>query len=283
MTDFSNRYSTVSDVSLDEKRATIILEEIQHCRRQISTRLAEAEEKTVPEVLFAGNKINEIVETAKSSIQHTSSSMESSLKIMLDTMNDYTVMTDNQLETQTSNIEEAIRMTKNIVNVGHSIKSLAASARMLTISSKIVASTFGSYGSIVGILSNEMKELSNKIAAHNAVISDLTTKLLGTLPLIVSSAQEIRQESHNVVDRLNQMEQDSMATFEKSQKANNDTINSIIGKAYEALSHLQFHDPHIQKIKGIDTILYQLLQRLSDELNKSLELEPPLLGTHHLK
>ncbi|MCP4677206.1 MAG: hypothetical protein GY854_17160 [Deltaproteobacteria bacterium] len=259
-----------------------MLDKVFECRVDIAARLNKAEENSTKEVVAAGEDVKAIVDNAKDNVQNTTNTIGRGLALMLETVNGYTEMTDTQLQTQSGNITSAMSMIKSIVRAGRNIKALAERARMLTLNARIVAASLGPQGAKVRVLANEIKGLSSEIESNTASISDISDELLKTLPQIVESAEDIREGSKNIIDNLATVETESNASFDEISESSSRTIATIMDLAYSALSHLQFHDPHIQYIQSIDTYMYQLEKDLVRLLDESREVEPPMLGLHRM-
>lgn len=268
---------------VDDQTQKLMLEQMRQCRAEVGVRLKKAESGSTREVLAVGGKINEIVNTAKTSVEKIQDLSSRNLDTLASLMKDYAHQTELQVETQWHNVECAQDMISQIVNAGKSIRKLAKSARTLTLNAHIMAASLGESGKRVGVLANEMKQHSKEIESRATAIAEVTENLLRTLPKIVDSAQDIRERAKGIGDRLLEAGQDSNESLSASAELANETVSNIVSLAYAALSHLQFHDPHIQNLMAIDTLFYDLLKKIVEVLESDLEVEPPLLVQHQEK
>lgn len=263
-------------VTEDHATSRAVLAQIVRCRNEVKRRLAEAESSSTREILAVGNKVSDIVDAATGSIEVTRASVGQKLTSLMGTIEEFSRQTEEMIRTQSNNVDAATGMIKDIVDAGKKIEKLAKSARTITLNAHIMAASLGESGKRVGVLAHEMKAHSEQIETRVAAISELTEQLLGTLPKIVDCSEEFRRGSQGIGNRICQTEQESTHSFQAAARASNDTINKIVNMAYSALAHLQFHEPHMQLLQGIDTLLFQLVDNLADQLGVELEQEPPM-------
>lgn len=268
-----------------ENQAAILrkmLSKIETVRQVIIERIDDAEQKTTPEVLAAGEQVNQIVRIVKDHEKGKEGFVQQSFDELISVMNDYSTSAEKTLQEQSKSIGVATSMTKDIIQAGANIESLAASARLLTINAKILAASMSTQGKEVSTLAGEMKALSDEISSNNKEIRQLTSTLLSTLPQIDETSVKISDDVKETMLKMGNLEKEANESYQHIVNESQEALDQISAAAYEALSHLQFHDPVVQRLKSIDTFVYKLLVELATEANLDAAFDAPMLGLDYL-
>lgn len=271
-------------VSEDSSVAVLrdVLEKIETVRGAIIERIDDAEKLTTPEVLSVGEQVNCIVQIIKEHEKDKDEFVQQSFDELMGVLNNYSLTAEQTIREQSRSIGVATSMTKDIVAAGTNIESLAASARLLTINAKILAASMTTQGDEVSTLAGEMKALSDEIAANNKTIRRLTSTLLATLPQIDQTSAKIGEDVKLTMERMNALEKEANESYLQVINESKDALDRINTAAYEALSHLQFHDPVVQRLKSIDTFVYNLLRQLASEGGVDKTFDDPMLGNTYI-
>ena len=274
----------MAEVSEKEQIANLyeMLEKVETVRSAIIERITDAEQQTTPEVLAAGDEVNRIVQIVTEHEEGREGVVQQSFNELISVMANYSRTAENTLKEQSRSIGIATSMTKDIVLAGDNIDSLAASARLLTINAKILAASMSSQGQEVSTLAGEMKSLSDDIASNNKQIRKLTDTLLSTLPKIDETSVRISDDAQGTLEKMGELEQKANNSYSQTLEQSRQTLNRIRQAAYEALSHLQFHDPVVQRLKSIDTFVYNLLAEIASEAGVEKTFTAPMLGFDYM-
>ncbi len=251
-------------------------------REAIIERIDDAEKTTTPEVLFAGEQVNRIVQIIKEHEKDKDEFLQQSFDELMSVLNQYSQTAAQTIAEQSRSIGVATSMTRDIVAAGTNIESLAASARLLTINAKILAASMKTQGDEVSTLAGEMKALSDEIASNNKTIRKLTSTLLATLPQIDKTSEKIGEDVKLTMERINILEKEANESYLLAINESGDALDKINTAAFEALSHLQFHNPVVQRLKSIDTFVYNLLRELAIEGGVDRTFDDPMLGNTYI-
>ncbi len=256
--------------------ARVVAEELVQCRERIRTRLNEAKDVSTAEVIAAGTSIEKIVHLARGHVEAQSDSVGAVLNQQITLIRDYTEGTNGQVVQQAEVAGRALELSTGIAEAGVTIRKLAKAARLLALNARIEATALGDAGRPVSVLAGEMKNLSDSIEKANAAIAKLASELLKCLPEIASTAEGIRTNSREFVERVERLGLESQIFVEDSQTQAAEVISRIVSSAGDALSHLQFQDPHIQSVLSIDHLLSETYSVISENLGEFIENPPPL-------
>ncbi|MBN2715879.1 MAG: hypothetical protein JXX14_08485 [Deltaproteobacteria bacterium] len=259
-----------------------LLSKVETVRKAIIERISDAERQTTPEVIAAGDQVNQIVRIVKAHEEGREGFVQQSFDELISVMADYSKSAEKTLKEQSKSIGVATSMTRDIVHAGANIESLAASARLLTINAKILAASMKSQGQEVSTLAGEMKALSDEIVNNNKQIRQLTSTLLATLPQIDQTSSKISEDVKETLQKMNALERDANESYASMLDESRSTLDRITAAAYEALSHLQFHDPVVQRLKSIDTFVYNLLSEVASDAGIEKVFEAPMLGLDYV-
>lgn len=259
-----------------------LLQKVETVRSAIIERISDAEQLTTPEVLAVGDQVNQIVQIVKDHEEGKEGFVQQSFNDLISVMASYSTMAEKTLQEQSRSIGVATAMTKDIVQAGVNIDSLAASARLLTINAKILAASMTSQGQEVGTLAGEMKQLSDEISSNNKEIRKLTSTLLSTLPQINQTSVKISEDVKETLEKMSVMEREANTSYADMLQESKGTLERITAAAYEALSHLQFHDPVVQRLKSMDTFVYNLLIEIASDAGLEKSFEAPMLGFDYI-
>lgn len=187
------------------------------------------------------------------------------------------------LRKQEEKAQEAVEQSVRIIEAANTIKSMAYTAKILTLNAHIEAARLGQHGRAFQVIVKEMLKFSEVVEETNLKVSGLAEELQELLPEIAHQTRSIRHESEifsNELETLN-------ASVEHSSQALKDMViqtvtegdgrlKRVLDLSMEALSGLQFQDPMIQEIQRIDTFLHELHNEVGDALGVTFDPDPPV-------
>ncbi|MBL8626316.1 MAG: methyl-accepting chemotaxis protein [Myxococcales bacterium] len=144
-----------------------------------------------------------------------------------------------------------------IATAAGDIASLASQARTLALNARIEAARVGDHG--FAVIAQEMKRLSDAIAATNATINRLAGSLGTELPALRAQsaslgaetsalAGDLRADLSNVERQLELLHEQVRGALD----ATDHTVTSMLDASHTALSHLQFQDVCAQQLLAVD-------------------------------
>ncbi|MEM1024616.1 MAG: methyl-accepting chemotaxis protein [Myxococcota bacterium] len=240
-------------------------------REKILGRIRHARRVSDDGVFRAGDKINGIVKAARSFIERTKESMASSEDGSLEGLVEEVRHT---VVDQCSKVREALQYSSDIRKAGLAIEGAATASRLLALNARVEASRLtGSDKKAFDVIAKEVRDLSEDIAGANRKIEDLIDRLLRMLPEIAEEAEQAR----GMVEELHRKQQwrqaEMVSQMQSSNEIGTETLERILEQARQALSELQFQDPMIQDIEGIDRILVTVRNQFVREIGVGQEVE----------
>jgi methyl-accepting chemotaxis protein len=240
------------------------LEAFDEGRQKVLTRIQHARKISDAGVLEAGDAINTIVKSARAFIKSTDDAWtveeEGAIERLVEQVR-------TSVTGQFSRVQQALEHSSDIKKAGAAIEGAAKASRLLALNARVEASRLtGTDAAAFDVIAEEVRDLSEEIAQANRRIDDLIGQLLTMLPEISAQAEEAK----SLVDKLNREQRarhDALCTrMRKSTESGTATLNEVLEAARTALSGLQFQDPMIQDVEGIDRILLALRSELESRL-----------------
>lgn len=240
-------------------------------REKVLGRIRHARQVSDEGVLEAGAKINGIVKAARGFIERTKASMVSSEDAALEGLVEDVRRT---VVGQCGKVQEALRYSSDIREAGLAIEGAATASRLLALNARVEASRLtGADKAAFDVIAKEVRDLSEEIAKANGKIEEMIERLLRMLPEITDEAEQAKA----MVEDLHRKQQGRQVEMEDQMRSSNEigteTLERILEQARSALSELQFQDPMIQDIEGIDRILVSVRNRLVKQIGAGDEVE----------
>lgn len=160
---------------------------------------------------------------------------------------------------QARHAEHAVVLTKRIAELGDRVSNIAFQSRLLSLNASVEAARLNSQGAAFGVISVEMKRLSDAVEGANRGVADLASELTEALPNIAKVGNELlqcsnsfRQELTGGLQEIQQATSSLRATIGNSMSDGDKRIDRVIHESNAALSHLQFQDVCAQSLLIID-------------------------------
>jgi hypothetical protein len=160
---------------------------------------------------------------------------------------------------QSRHAEHAVVLTKRIAELGDRVSNIAFQSRLLSLNASVEAARLSGQGAAFGVISVEMKRLSDAVEDANRGVADLASELTEALPNIAKVGNELLQCSNSFRQELNGGLQDIKdatsslrSTIGDSMSDGDKRIDRVIHESNAALSHLQFQDVCAQSLLIID-------------------------------
>jgi len=240
-------------------------------REKVLARIRHARQLSDQGVLEAGDKINAIVKAARGFIERTKASMASPEDAALEGLVEDVRRT---VVGQCGKVQEALQYSSDIRKAGLAIEGAATASRLLALNARVEASRLtGADKAAFDVIAREVRDLSEEIANANGKIEVMIERLLRTLPEIAYEAEQAKGmvEDLHCKQQARQVEMEDQ--MRSSDEIGTETLERILAQARSALSELQFQDPMIQDIEGIDRVLVSLRNRLVKDLGAGDEVE----------
>ncbi|MEM8710161.1 MAG: methyl-accepting chemotaxis protein [Planctomycetota bacterium] len=255
--------------------ASIVESEVRHV-------LTDSEEAT----LTLGKNLSEIVSLAEQFVDQLQRSVGSigssgegsishSLELQADSTEKFVDDLGRVIADNSAIADRVLEATGAVSSAAESVADVASQARMLCFNTKIEAGRLGDLGRPFMVIADQMRELSEAIAASNERISELSadlTPLLGEVKTSVHALQGRKEEftaqndEHRMSIQSKSRElQDATA---ETIATGDDKLAEIISRSGESLVALQTQD-----------LIAQRLRRILAAANPECTSEDPDLGT----
>ena len=247
----------------------MVLPKIPELHAFISAEIQHVLESSETATLALGEHLYAIVAKAEDFIQQLQGSIgslgstgEGSVKHVLDLQSAATDAFVNGLSQVTSEnaaiADRVIETTDDVSQAAKSVSDVASQARMLCFNTKIEAGRLGDLGRPFMVIANQMRELSDAIAASNDRISELTSDLSPLLDEIKTSVHGLHGTTTNFTQQHQAHRENISGVSLKLQKTTAETLASgdknlaeIIGRSAKSLEALQSQDVISQQLRKI--------------------------------
>lgn len=254
-------------------------------RRVIATalqRIKEASEISEREALSVGQLLGKIMEVAQrqhasleNSLDQFSDSSEGSIRQVAAAQSEAIA---NYLERLSSLINEQLELTKlaalqceQISKAGSTIEQATIEARILSLNARITAAQNNSGGAAFAAIASEMQALSQTINQANALVGSLATELNKQLPLIARQAAAMGDENarfsgilHSHIGRVEETTRKLEGTLRDTIYSGSAHYAQILRASQRAVSHLQYQDPMVQRLRRTCLELESILSTDTD-------------------
>lgn len=230
-------------------------------------RIKEASEISEREALSVGQLLGKIMEVAQrqhasleNSLDQFSDSSEGSIRQVAAAQSEAIA---NYLARLSSLINEQLELTKlaalqceQISKAGSTIEQATIEARILSLNARITAAQNNSGGAAFAAIASEMQALSQTITQANALVGTLATELNKQLPLIARQAAAMGEENsrfsgilHGHISRVEETTRKLEGTLRDTIYSGSAHYAQILRASQRAVSHLQYQDPMVQRLR----------------------------------
>lgn len=207
-------------------------------------------------------KAEEFIQQLQGSIGSLGSTGEGSVAHVLDLQSastDEFVSGLSQVTSENAVIaDRVIETTDAVSKAAKSVSDVASQARMLCFNTKIEAGRLGDLGRPFMVIADQMRELSDAIAASNDRISELTSDLSPLLGEIKTSVHSLHGTTTDFARAHQTHREDISDVSQRLQKITAETLISgdenlaeIIGRSGKSLEALQSQDVISQQLRKI--------------------------------
>ncbi len=234
-------------------------------------RIREVNKLTESEVLSVGDALQRIVREARAHVDAT----RSTLSEIADDRSDESVtglvsrqasrsehflgQVEALIAQQSNHAEHAVTLTRRIAELGERVSSIAFQSRLLSLNASVEAARLNGQGAAFGVISVEMKRLSDAVEEANQGVADLANELTEALPNIAKVGSELlhcskgfRHELETGLREIQDVTSALKSTIGSSLSDGDRRIDRVIYESNSALSHLQFQDVCAQSLLIID-------------------------------
>ncbi len=245
-------------------------------RARVLERLRGVNETTSRETLAAGRALESLVQTGRDHIDRMREMLERKLAgsgaEITGAVHAQGVKARTALDSLTAaisrhrgEVRHAAGQAGQIAFAAESIARLTGEARSLALNARIEAARAGDQARGFAVIADQMKRLSEAIAAANTTVNLLSKTLGGSLPALETQsaqlgtalttlADELREGMGGVDSHVQALRADVNAALADSDRA----IQQMLASSHSALSHLQFQDVCAQQLLGIDRWLHSV-------------------------
>jgi|GEM_PF-1219327 len=258
-----------------QRLAQIAVNALDRVRSHVMWRVKGAAERSSEAVLAAGDRINRIVNDARSQVGEVQEQLgqlsehESDGGSLIDlidahskTVTGYVESLSRDIDAQTRTADKAVEQVQRIAEVGGRMDQVARETKIVAFNATLEAARLGDDGKPMLVIASEMRRLNEEVEELNGVVTELTAELRNVLPVVAELAREIHRDTRRFSDRV---ERQFSSVARQSQAlrdsvgallANGDArLNNVVDLAYDALSQLQFQDPVQQDLELIEVDL----------------------------
>lgn len=264
---------------MDSNRDIAILaaKALSHFKAHVMRRVRDATARQRAGVLAAGDRINTIVNQARTQVEVTQGQLASlsddnasgpslleSIESHSNTVQRYVDRLSADVAEQTRTADQAVKHVEKIAELGAKMDNVARETKVVAFNAGLEAARLGSEGRPMQVIATELRRLNGQVEELNAVVTSLADDLRSVLPIVAQISREIhlntQRFSHQAGEEFSQVASQSTAlreTVTALLAAGDTRLQSIVDGAYDALSKLQFQDPVQQDLELIDQDLTQ--------------------------
>lgn len=243
----------------------------EQVERMVLERIQGVNKLTEGEVLSVGDALQRIVKEARAHVDATRTTLSEIANDRSD--ESVTGLVSRQaarsehflrhvealIARQASHAEHAVALTRRIAELGERVSSIAFQSRLLSLNASVEAARMHGQGAAFGVISVEMKRLSDAVEEANQGVADLASELTEALPNIARVGSELlqtstrfRQELETGLREIQDVSSALKSTIGLSLSDGDKRIDRVIHESNAALSHLQFQDVCAQSLLIID-------------------------------
>jgi methyl-accepting chemotaxis protein len=194
----------------------------------------------------------------------------------------------DRLSGQARTLEQAQQWTSDIVRLGDSIATIAASARMLTFNARVESARIGDAGRGFSVIAQSIQELATQVRETNDAVSQLAAQLARVPPVLASDAQGVATDASTQISllttslsRVQHQLQETRTQAHASLVASTEHATRLERRANEVLVQLQFQDRTHQLLdeaKGQASALLRLVGLDESKVDQRLVEQVGALG-----
>jgi len=252
-----------------ETRAQV-LGELDGSRTRVARRVADLKRLSERATLACGHLLSGIVDNVRHLIREADRTATESLARSSELTATFVGEMQADILAQQGAVEEVLRLADGIEGAVDAINGLTLSSHMLAINASIEAARLGSQGRGVAVLAGQMREMSRTVRLTAETVRASIDAVRTGLPPVRERAASMNERTKAFIDLV--AAEMKLASLQSDADAGG-RLDTVIALSNEALSHLQFQDPLVQRLSSIDADLDVLEARVRRAL-EGLPLEP---------
>ncbi|MBM4783935.1 MAG: methyl-accepting chemotaxis protein [Archangiaceae bacterium] len=230
-------------------------------RLHIARSIAAAQKLAESSVLDIGVAVRGIFELARTQTgsleglvsQYSSATGQDTIASTIDSLGETVgTLTRSLVERvgqQAKSLEQAHQWTNDIVRLGESIGTIAASARMLTFNARIESARIGDAGRGFSVIAQSIQDLATQVRETNDSVGELAGNLSRALPLLGSEAQAMAADAREQLgaltaslERVRQQLEVTRHEAHGSLVSSTENASQLKARANQVIEKLQFQD-----------------------------------------
>lgn len=230
-------------------------------RLHIARSISAAQSLAETSVLDIGTEVRGLFELARAQsgcleglvAQYSSTTGHDTIATTIDSLGDSVTTLANALVervgAQAGALQQAQQWTQDIVRLGESIGTIAASARMLTFNARIESARIGEAGRGFAVIAQSIQDLASQVRETNDAVGALATNLAQALPRLGAEAQLMAEQAKDQLGTLTRSLERVRHQLELTRREAHDSLVSstenaaaLEGRANHVIEKLQFQD-----------------------------------------
>lgn len=253
-------------LSLLAAARTRIREEVSARHRRVSGQVTELRGLSEREILACGDVLSNIVTDVGALIDETEAQVRRSGERAEALTGAFMDAIAAEARTQAQAVESVFSLADGIERAVNAIDDLTASTGVLAINAHIEAAHLGDQGRAFGIIAQQLRELSQSIESTTGQVKAAIADVREGLPPIADRATAMQAHTGRYIER---MQEHLRATGPEAGEGCR--LDRLVQLSNRALSHLQFQDPLVQRLLGIEREVAELLERIDPLLDGEIE------------
>ena len=249
-----------------------LMAEIAEGKERIAARIEELKALTKREILACGGVLSTIVDHVRDLVAESDRTVTASLARSERLTSRFVTEMQEDILAQETAVNQVLLLADGIEDALDAINGLAQSSHMLAINASIEAARLGGHGRGVAVIADQMREMSKTVR----VTADRVRSSIGAvrqgLPPVRERATSMHERTRSFIDEVAEQVRSASLQTDAGSTASG-RLDAVIELSNTALSHLQFHDPLVQKLASIDRDLEALEGRVGRVLDGDVELE----------
>jgi methyl-accepting chemotaxis protein len=237
-----------------------VLEEIDERHGLAAAQIADVEKYVESEVMTCGQVLSAIVDNARDMVAETEQAVAESVSETEAMTSRFVADIEQDVLAQDAAVRRLSSLADNIEEAAKAINDLTQSATLLALNARIEAARMGEKGAAFGVIAQHMSDLSKTIEATASQVGAAIEAVRDGLPPVTGRAASMQRRTHRFIEEI---EAHVTAASRRSgpPAEGGGHLEQVIELSNEGLSHLQFHDPMVKKLDGIDRMFETLSER----------------------
>jgi len=252
-----------------QQAAERISAEVGGIHSRIAGQVNDLEALSSREILAIGSVLSSIVEKVQDIVSASEAELRQSSQVVAGMTESFLDRVATEAEAQSAAVQEVFRLADEIGKSVNDIDSLRQSTELLAINSQIEAARLGEQGRGFSVLAEQMRDLSKSVKDTTRGVDNAIEGVREGLPAIAKHGDAVNKHLRTYIEDIQQ----HIRSQSLDGNQGDGGLDSIVELSNQALSHLSFQDPLVQRLGSIESEVAGLLQRIEPVLLGSLEDE----------